>query len=325
MTNHTNEGTTAQHVGAVRLPGKGLLVTTDSLGQVYDCALPLGGASFTVHLPRPAATEDGSQIFEAPLAFTNHGNYQDARTWGGITRTHNHALIESVWLDVEILIAKFAEEDVYLQPQLNGWFTTALRWIEVWTGQSLQLARDMAADLQIDGYLLSDEPKSDEPGIIFWDQDEREFAAPDADVVATPAQLQLAFSRASVGEQVPDEWVALTHARRSINNRLAVIEAATAAEIAMAGAIERRLLGVSPAGITKIILDANGSAGLVKLLDALDGREPGETHRGRVLSLLAEPRNGAIHSGTRPSETIAQDAIATATDLLNEFSPLPTT
>ena len=321
MSDQASERTVERYQGVMRLPGKGLLVTQDALGGVYDCALPLGGAIFAVHLPRPSATPDVSSEFESPLAFTDGDHYGG---WGAITMTHQHALIHSVWLDMRILLAKFLEGDEYLQPQLDTWFTTALRWVEVWSRQSVQLARDTTADLQIDGNLRSAEPRSDEPVIFFWPRDQSDFAVPDADVVATPAQLQVAFSRASAGEQLPAEWVALTHARRSINNRLAVIEAATAAEMAMAGAVKRYLPGVPPEGITKIIRGANGSAGLVKLLDALAGRNPGETSRNRVNSQLAEPRNLAIHSGIEPTKERAQAAIATATDLLNEFSPLPT-
>ena len=100
-----------------------------------------------------------------------------------------------------------------------------------------------------------------------------------------------------------------------------MIEAATAREIGMSQAIESRLSRIQPEAVSRIIMSANGAAGLVKLLDALDRRAG--VSRNRVLSLLAEPSNHAVHKGANPSSDVVDKAIKKSFHLLQEFSPLP--
>ena len=206
----------------------------------------------------------------------------------------------------------------------NNWGKTASEWLELWTQQIVRFERRGAFGYGRLRFLKEDggsglERKWAEP--VFdrrlWGQGQTTFKGAPAEL----AIVENAFKLASEGTRAPVEWVTLLNARRALDNRLAVIEAATAAEIAMSQAIESRLSRIQPEAVSRIIMSANGAAGLVKLLDALDGRAG--VSRNRVLSLLAEPRNHAVHKGANPSSDVVDKAIKTSFDLLQEFSPLP--
>lgn len=308
---------TRLYQGDLSLPGKGLLVTTEALGHAYNGAFVLGGATFTITLPKPPRPADGDQL-QSPMP--ENPNLGDP-WWGAITRTHRHASVRAVVLQASIDESKF-EGDQYLQPQFDAWYTTLARWVECWTRQSVEDAHDKAMDFQVSGNLTALSPDSPEPMIPFWGYMPKAHV-PDPDAVATPVQLRAACARASVDQKPPAEWIALTNAERSENNRIAVIEAATAAEIALAGAIERRLPQVHPKGVDTITHQANGAVGLLDLVTGLSNGNPGPVSRGRVMDQLAGPRNRAVHSGTAPTDDQRRRAIETARALLNEYSPLP--
>lgn len=329
--------------GAVVLPWD-LMVKMDALGTSLNGSVECGG--FEILLPRYSPSSDaeaaapGSLPKGVDLASPDPNNGRLAggliadgpfsERWGGVciwtppTATevsrplaadvHAFGLRAEVSDPVGVIDAELADR---FGRQFKTWYRLLIEWVEVWTSQLVHrhwqrppIPRGSVWDLSADPPTLTG--FGGVSGPIFFQG---------SDVAATFSHLQAAAKQATAKNQLPAEWTALMTAKRATQSRLAVIEAGTAAEMALASAIERRLPNMTPDGVTTVIKNANGVAGLVKLLDAMQGRPPG--NRSRVFALLAKPRNLAVHSGEVPSRDVADKAITTATALLEEFSPLP--
>jgi hypothetical protein len=121
----------------------------------------------------------------------------------------------------------------------------------------------------------------------------------------------------------PAEWLFIRDARSLLNtghNRRAVIDAATAAELAMTTLIDQYL---ATANTDEIVRTA-----LVKRYSALEGRATLLRRlRSGLLSDqlqrdLIEPRNRATHSGHSLTNEQAQTAVDMAVDIVEEAHPL---
>jgi hypothetical protein len=144
-----------------------------------------------------------------------------------------------------------------------------------------------------------------------------------SNVAASAQVLTSAFARASVEDEPAAEWLLYLRARRLRDSRLAVIEAATATEVALSRAIGARLGAVSRRARDRIVENANGLVGLVQILEDLDGLDPEQTVRKRVAHRLAGPRNQAAHRGLPPDSETRNSALAEARSVLDAYSPLP--
>jgi hypothetical protein len=310
----------------VGLPANGLAVTAGALGQTYSGGEPQGPFTLTF----PVLPERGDRRLRTPEPGAPHFDADDW-DWGNVSPTSGvgapglTASVRRVVIRGQLSAPASDTFRSYFREQFDPWFALVARWIEVWTGQVIQDNLTGRGGRSRSFGALWDMSDDAHPSIQMLRGGHAEIL--DINSFATREQLQSAFSRATARQVPPLEWEALRKAMQYLlgnNDRLAVIEAATAAEIAMATAIDQRLGDISSGGIDKITLNANGAAGLVRLLDALDGKDPEKTHRGRVLKLLAEPRNRAVHSGEVPTADVAWTAIRTAQALLQEFSSLPT-
>jgi hypothetical protein len=121
----------------------------------------------------------------------------------------------------------------------------------------------------------------------------------------------------------PAEWLFIRDARSLLNGgqtRRAVIDAATAAELAITRLIDNHLAAGNTDEIVKSALMKSYSAlgGRAKLLRRL---------RPKLLSDqldrdLVEPRNRAAHGADSLSDEQAHKAVAMATDIVEEAHPL---
>jgi hypothetical protein len=135
-----------------------------------------------------------------------------------------------------------------------------------------------------------------------------------------------AFNNASSGVQLPAAHRLLLQARNSMwskDLRAAVIDAGTAAEVALGAAIASDLgtLGVLQDFIDSAIEAANGFVGLYAFHVSL-----GHTHqvsKNRVMNQLARIRNRAAHAGNVPDEAESRSALETATSLVDSAIPMP--
>lgn len=133
------------------------------------------------------------------------------------------------------------------------------------------------------------------------------------------ATLTGAMQKASIGQAPPTEWLFLLRAYEATDRRTAVIEAATAAEIALGRSLHDRLGGIAEEAREMIVVQANGLIGMLRVIEHIDGL-PQSSWR-RVADRLANPRNRAVHAGVVPSD--AASALAEARSLVERFSPLP--
>jgi hypothetical protein len=100
-----------------------------------------------------------------------------------------------------------------------------------------------------------------------------------------------------------------------------VIDAATAAELAILVQIRRRLQILDTAERDALLYGYNGIMELDGLWRRLGGPTPWGK-RERVMDRLAGPRNRASHEGKSPSPEIAQRAIDLATEVVESVIPL---
>jgi glycerol dehydrogenase-like iron-containing ADH family enzyme len=105
------------------------------------------------------------------------------------------------------------------------------------------------------------------------------------------------------------------------DNRRAVIDAATAAEVALAHALRTRLGEMPEDALEATIRSVNGLVGLLKLVEQIDSTE--KSRWKRVADRLANPRNSCVHRGIKLTREEVQSAIEEAHTLLETYSPLP--
>ena len=136
----------------------------------------------------------------------------------------------------------------------------------------------------------------------------------DADTIEVCAQL------AGSGESPPAEWLFIRDARSSItagDYRRAVIDAGTAAELAITELLDQHLSNV----------DDELSSALLKRARALEGRSTlmKELNAGSepigFTDSLKNPRNNAAHKGHSPSKETAQRAVEIAIELVEQSTP----
>lgn len=218
---------------------------------------------------------------------------------------------------VEQAIWEFGDE-------FSRWYKIAANWLELWTNQVLE-HRGYQSGLT--GKLILAGLEHDEP-FVYSDESHmqgvhgsRDGATPEsfARIPAGIGVIRAAFAKASQQISAPSEWIALYNARRTSDNRFAVIEAATAAEISLAQAAERHLSKLGPAGADWFMRRANGVSALAQMLKSLDGSPDAVSLAERI----AAPRNRAVHRGLSPTEHEVMASIEAAYQILKIYSPLP--
>lgn len=124
----------------------------------------------------------------------------------------------------------------------------------------------------------------------------------------------------------PEEHLLLRDSRTAAardDYRKAVIDATTAAEVALAQAIRTRLdRAPDTDAVERVMRTASGSAGLYDLAVAL-GVEVG-VRRGRLIDQLAAARNSAVHRGVEPTLSEMRNALTTASAIVSTVSPIVT-
>ena len=140
------------------------------------------------------------------------------------------------------------------------------------------------------------------------------------------AQVRGALRRASRGQLPPVEQTLLASGRRALfagDTRRVVIEAGSAAEVAMSSYITRSLSSRNlPEGfVERVTTNANGLVGLHRLCVSL-GWEP-VVSKTRLGAELAEVRNHAAHRGEVPGRDTATTALDHAAAVVDSLSPMP--
>lgn len=130
-----------------------------------------------------------------------------------------------------------------------------------------------------------------------------------------------ALRLAGEGRPIPTEYTLLRDARAHVGLaefRRAVLDAATAAEIALSAVLDRSTASAGSA-ISRAIRDANKDLGrLSRTLRNVFQVPIPETTQSR----LADPRNKAIHAGVAPSRADAKAAVEVAAQIVELSNPL---
>jgi hypothetical protein len=143
---------------------------------------------------------------------------------------------------------------------------------------------------------------------------------------STPGEIIAAFSCASAGYDLPLPHALLVRAHAELtlgDNRQAVIDACTAAEVSLGRAVKASLnaAGVPEKTTENILKQSSGAVELFRLF-VIAGARPGLSD-GRVMDQLAKLRNDAVHVGSRSTVVEARKAIETATLIVKSAAPLP--
>lgn len=135
-------------------------------------------------------------------------------------------------------------------------------------------------------------------------------------------QWSHALEHASSGDKPPLSRLLLTTAMRAAvtgEGRLALIDAATAAEVALTNGITARLSAQYPPDEVRARIDRTHMLGRrMELAESL-----GVTLPARMRDDLLKPRNSVVHSGTDVTHSSARAAIAVAWELIDEYDPMP--
>jgi hypothetical protein len=196
------------------------------------------------------------------------------------------------------------------------WCRILFPWLELWTGQAIRWSapEDQSGKGNIYELGINPPPRSGW-GPAIW------VLAQRTDVAIDRETMVAACERASRSDPPPLEW--MTYLQATGRGGVHIIEAATAAEIALTRALDHRLGNLPAAARDRIAHDANGLAGLVRLVEAIDGVGSDDSKWRRVADRLANPRNRAVHAGETASAEAAKVALAEAKALLDAYSPLP--
>jgi hypothetical protein len=312
--------------GVVHLPFA-VLFSEDALGGNLSGATDR--AVFTLNLPRLPADADEAGFFLGPPGDESWPNSRmiEAGGWGHLGfegRQDGRRIVLASWVNaVAIEIETYDDEDrepwqvtAEFGPTFNRWYSNWLEWVGIWTGLPSAVDRGMAINTQ--GHVQVERSGSD--GFTGWSPGATVRAYP-SHYAATRAIAEAAARRASTPEPPPLEWRLLNIARVLQDNRRAIIDAATASEVALAHALRTRLNAIQEEALEAKIHSANGLVGLLKLVEQIDGTE--KRRWPQVRDRRARPRNSCVHRGIEPTGEEVRGAIEEAHALLETYSPLP--
>ncbi|SED64012.1 hypothetical protein SAMN05428942_2176 [Streptomyces sp. 2112.2] len=214
------------------------------------------------------------------------------------------------------------EEDVLDEPvrdlgnKFFSWFRIFQEWACAWSGEPMQdfdpYLPSVVHVVDDQGAVISNGPR--ERGVYVWPRP------------LNRDQVAGAMRRASAGELLPPEHRTLleaVEAKVGAMPRKAVVDAATAVEVAMGGYITRELTsrGVGASFIDEVIKGVNGLMSLHSLCTEL-GADPGVS-KNKLGAQLANIRNRAAHAGVRPTWAEVVAACDHAATIVHAITPLP--
>ena len=135
-------------------------------------------------------------------------------------------------------------------------------------------------------------------------------------------QWEHVLEHARAGDQPPLALTLLTSAARAEatgNWRLAIIDAATAAEVALTTGLTARLSAEASPQVVQALIERTRMLGpRLHLARDLSMKLPARIHTD-----LLEHRNAVVHRGTEVTGSHARAAIAAAREVLDEYEPRP--
>jgi len=211
------------------------------------------------------------------------------------------------------------EEARDFQLSVDGWVRLLELWIEVFSREDLHRNR-----IRVDrhGKLASIWIDQGEPGgrgeILREEQDAItvELGRP---LPIEPQDWEGILAKASAGEEPPAAHVFIRDSRQALDtghHRRAVLDAATAAEIALADLRDEAVKSATSELAGYIASSVTRIEGIAKFL-----RKVGQTLPQQITEDIGQPRNSAIHKGHDPDAEEAGRALRKAEEIVDLASP----
>lgn len=308
--------------GIIELPHS-VLVSEDVLGHGFTFRVEDGDAELWL----PALPEDAAEAewhnLHSPLPDAPRLAELVGEGWGraGFGKHPDHPRPLASWVEkvafratVNVEVSRAPAEYAYhFAGQFNAWLQFVEQWIDLWAPHAM--ARDHVV-VSTRGRFWDSSTHPEQ--LTGWSPHQVVNVVGSA-LALDGTTLAAAIRRATDCEGPPTEWVFLLRARRAEDGRTAVIEAATAVEVALARRLHDRLSALSEVARERMIVNANGLVGLLRLVEDIEGVS--ESSWRRVADRLANPRNQAVHAGVAPSAVAS--ALDEATSIVQLYAPLP--
>jgi hypothetical protein len=327
-------GVITEFRGVLRLPSQ-IMLAEDALGRTYD--VQAGATAFTISTPRlpddidqtpigtarslvrPRRRDARLRLVEKDRGWGHMAFAGEDRSGARIFASYVTTLLIHVTLDVDPKTESYPGAAEGLGDVLVPWWSRVMTWIELWTGQIL--TPESGPDVGLTSSIWT--VAYDHPRRMLTGFANPSFVTLQPHTMAISGDdLQAAFDRAGGDETPPPEWELYLRSGRRSDLRLRIIDVATAVEVALSRALDRRLSAQPKAARDRITTMANGVVGLIDLLESIDGTE--HPRRNLVMNRIAGPRNRAAHRGITPTPDEVTKASSTARILLDEYSPVPT-
>jgi hypothetical protein len=204
----------------------------------------------------------------------------------------------------------------------GAWLVRAEAWLDIWTGTIRQPVTRVGTPL-----VRAALPDNDD-GLAGLGTGGPVPVVIRGQRWATPEEVTAGFTAASGELDIP---LAYTILRRSLvelhagEYRLCVIDACSAAEVALDAALTARLRahGLTGAETERLLRLGAGIAEAFPVYQQLVVAGQSAVSRNRIIDQLANPRNKAVHAGEHPDETVARRSLETSARLVGEAVPLP--
>ena len=250
--------------------GNGLVVSHQCLGQSFQAQTE--SYTVTVTLPSLCAAAPGSPLRRPAYRFNNNGEdpngHEADSEWGVVGQPRiladepetKHAIVAQCVVTTEVDAHdedSFFDSIAVVSEEVADWWSWIGDWITVATGQDLTGSGERPRDLLTNGGFHAWSGYSDgrRRTPIGWG---RQFLAAPVGVLE-PAQLQLAMDLVADDQCPETEWLFIRDARSLMqagDYRRAVIDAGSAAELALTKLLQTRLAGVDSV-IRETLLDRN--------------------------------------------------------------------
>lgn len=208
----------------------------------------------------------------------------------------------------------------HIRDHQSLWWSVLADWIGVVSSQDLiELGRRRRRSVRQVAMWIADARVGQERGIASLQMPD---IRPLAGEPLTRSQLEKCIALAGLETRPPPPWQMLRDARSLMNSgeyRRAVLDAGTAAELALTDVLDTYISANSSPDIAGALMDKTRMLGRLK--DLVTKLKPIELPK-HFQAQVIDPRNDAAHGGKHMTKQTAEAAIATTTKLLNTTHPL---
>lgn len=299
----------------------GVFVTADVLGN--RTAVEFGGTPAVVHVPRCGAEVHGELVApDVPAGdqlLRQSGSHAHGapffESWGQVTHSDASvplgAVVETVALEIPSLRA---EQTADVRREAEVWINRLVRWIEVLSRQAVRLGFRTSGTHPVvgnDWIDITSEPATRVRGTI-----NVQCCAISGGL--TLADWSRACDHASRATDPPLAQLILADARDALlkgDERRAVIDAATAVEIAVSDALRSALGATMPPELMEAVMRRTWQIGARVDL----ARAAGLSISSDLESGLLKERNEVVHRGASPTD--ARRSFTLADDVVQSLAP----